>query len=105
IVMATDGQPNIPDVMISKSSRDTIVAAAGGFNSTTGVPANTVNVTINNDNAVISHGGAAPDTMPSYSSRGPRLPDSAIKPDLSAPAEVTAVATSRTGTGVENFNG
>ena len=105
IVMATGGQPNIPDVMISKASRDAIVAASGGFNSTTGVPTTPVNVTINNDNAVISHGGAAPDTMPSYSSRGPRLPDSAIKPDLSAPAEVTAVATVRTGTNVENFNG
>src|SRR5438477_7059240 len=105
IVMATDGQPNIPDVMISKTSRDAIVAASGGFNATTGVPTTTVNVTINNDNAVISHGGAAPDTLPSYSSRGPRLPDSAVKPDLSAPAEVTAVAISRTGTNVENFNG
>lgn len=92
IVMATAGQPNISAVMISKSSRDAIVAAAGGFNATTGLPATTVNVTINNDNAVISHGGAAPDTMPNYSSRGPRLPDSAIKPDIAAPAEVTAVA-------------
>jgi subtilisin family serine protease len=105
IVMATNGQPNIPDVMISKTSRDTIVAASGGFNATTGVPANQVNVTLNNDNAVITHGGAAPDTIPSYSSRGPRLPDSALKPDVAAPAEVVGVATSRSGSGVENFNG
>jgi subtilisin family serine protease len=67
---------------------------------------------------VVTPGGAAPDTMPTYSSRGPRLPDSATKPDISAPAEVTAVAVSEadpTGTGktidsssgsrVENFNG
>ena len=40
-----------------------------------------------------------------YSSRGPRLPDSALKPDVTAPAEVVGVATFRTGTGVENFNG
>jgi subtilisin family serine protease len=105
IVMSTAGQPPGVDVMISKTSRDTIVTASGGFNATTGVPANTVNVTIKNDNAVITHGGAAPDTMPSYSSRGPRLPDSALKPDVSAPAEVVGVATNHTGTGVENFNG
>ena len=43
--------------------------------------------------------------MPSYSSRGPRLPDSALKPDVTAPAEVVGVATVRTGTAVENFNG
>ena len=43
--------------------------------------------------------------MPTYSSRGPRLPDSALKPDVTAPAEVVGVATFRTGTAVENFNG
>ena len=43
--------------------------------------------------------------MPTYSSRGPRLPDSALKPDVTAPAEVVGVATFRTGTVVENFNG
>src|SRR5262249_9168104 len=96
---------HIPCVMITRTARDTINTAAGGFNATTGVPANTVNVTINNDNQVITHGGAAPDTMPSYSSRGPRLPDSALKPDVTAPAEVVGVATFRTGTAVENFNG
>src|SRR5262249_32993317 len=72
-----------------------------------------INVTIAPGNGVVSHGGAATDTLPSYSSRGPRLPDSAVKPDLSAPAEVTAVATSAaeravtsfSGNEVENFNG
>ena len=65
----------------------------------------TVNVTIKNDNQVIARTGTAADTMPSYSSRGPRLPDSALKPDVTAPAEVVGVATVRTGTAVENFNG
>jgi subtilisin family serine protease len=105
IVMALNSSITIPCVMISRSDRDTIVAASGGFNATTGVPANTVNVTINNDNAVVLKGTPATDTMPSYSSRGPGLPDSSIKPDLSAPAEVTAVATNRSGNEVRNFNG
>ena len=94
---------NIPAVMITRSARDEINTAAGGFDATTGLPANPVNVTINNDNAVISHGGAAPDTLPSYSARGPRLPDSAIKPDISAPAEVTAVAASAAEQGLPGF--
>src|SRR5207302_10206409 len=84
---------------------DTITTAAGGFNATTGVPVTTVNVTIKNDNQVFASSGTAGDTMPSYSSRGPRLPDSALKPDVTAPAEVVGVATVRTGSGVENFNG
>jgi subtilisin family serine protease len=105
IIMALNNTITIPCVMITRSARD-MIAAAGGFNPTTGVPANTVKVTINNDNAVISEpANAAPDTMPSYSSRGPRLPDSAVKPDLAAPAEVTAVATNRSGSAVQNFNG
>ncbi len=114
ILMSTAGQPaGISDVMISRTNRDTIVAAAGGFNATTGVPVTTVNVTINNDSGAIVESGAAPDTIPTYSSRGPRLPDSSIKPDITAPAEVTAVAQSAaeqppgpfSGNGVENFNG
>lgn len=105
ILMSTPGQPPIPAVMITKENRDTIVAAAGGFDPTTGEPANTVNVTIADDSAVVTHGGAAPDTIPSYSSRGPRLPDSAVKPDLTAPAEVVGVASFGSGDGVSNFNG
>lgn len=50
-------------------------------------------------------GAGSPDTLPTYSSRGPRLPDSAIKPDLAAPAEVTGVALALSGNGIENFNG
>jgi subtilisin family serine protease len=105
IIMALNSSITIPCVMISRTDRDAINAAAGGFNATTGVPTNTVNVTINNDNAVITHGGAAPDTMPTYSSRGPALPDSGLKPDVTAPAEVVGVATNRSGQAVQNFNG
>ena len=105
IVMALSPSNGIPAVMITRAARDTIVAAAGGFNATTGLPTNTVNVTINNDNQVISRTGTAADTMPSYSSRGPRLPDSALKPDVTAPAEVVGVAVVRGGTAVSNFNG
>ena len=116
IVMGLTGPTptvSIPCVMISRTDRDTINTAAGGFNATTGVPTNTVNVTMNSDNGVVTHGGAATDTMPTYSSRGPRLPDSAIKPDISSPAEVTGVAVSAaektvdsfSGIGVQNFNG
>jgi Subtilase family/PA domain len=105
IVMALDATITIPCVMISRTDRDTINTAAGGFNATTGVPTNTVNVTINNDNAVVPSGVPATDTVPTYSARGPGLPDSRAKPDLSAPAEVTAVATNRSGNQVRNFNG
>ncbi len=105
IVMSTVGQPAGADVMISRTDRDTIVSAAGGFNATTGIPTNPTNVTVNNDSGAVTHGGAAPDTLPTYSSRGPRMGDSAIKPDISAPAEVVGVAVSGSGTGIMNFNG
>jgi subtilisin family serine protease len=105
ILMSTAGQPAGVDVMISRTDRDTINTAAGGFSPTTGLPTNPTNVTINNDSGVVSHGGASPDTIPSYSSRGPRLPDSATKPDIAAPAEVVGVAQPFTGNGIENFNG
>jgi subtilisin family serine protease len=105
ILMSTAGQPAGVDVMISRTDRDTINTAAGGFDPTTGIPTNPTNVTINNDSGVVAHGGAAPDTIPSYSSRGPRLPDSATKPDIAAPAEVVGVAQPFTGNGIENFNG
>jgi subtilisin family serine protease len=115
IVMSTTGQPAIPAVMISKADRDTIVAASGGFNATTGVPTNPVNVTIKDEPLTTvtfatnppgsAAGAGSPDTLPTYTSRGPRLPDSAVKPDITAPAEVTGVANHNTGNGFENFNG
>jgi hypothetical protein len=108
ILMSTAGQPPLVDVMISKNDRDTINTAAGGFDSGTGLPMSPVpvNVTINKDSgAQVIPALAAGDTIPSYSSRGPRLPDSEIKPDIAAPAEVVGVAAPFTGIGVENFNG
>ena len=107
ILMSTAGQPaGMTDVMISRTDRNTINTAAGGFNSVTGVPANPTNVTINNDSGTqVIPSLAAPDTIPSYSSRGPRLPDSATKPDIAAPAEVVGVAQPFSGNGIENFNG
>jgi len=103
IVMALDNTVTIPSVMISQADGNTIKTAAA-FDATTGVAANPCNVTINNDNSVVTHSGA-PDTIPSYSARGPRLPDSALKPDVAAPAEVVGVASNHTGTAVQNFNG
>jgi len=114
IVASTAGQPAGVDVMISHTDRNTINTAAGGFDPVTGIPVNPTNITLNNDNGVSSIPAlGVPDTIPTYSSRGPRLPDSATKPDISAPAEVTAVAQSSaettldsfSGTKVENFNG
>ena len=113
IVQGSTGTVNVPDVMISTADGDAIKAAAS-FDGTTGVPANVTNVTIAPDSgSVIASANApgtpagpgSPDTVPSYTSRGPRLPDSAIKPDISAPAEVTGVATIGTGKLFENFNG
>lgn len=45
------------------------------------------------------------DTMALYSSRGPRRGDSALKPDITGPAELVSAATAGSGTGVRTFNG
>ncbi len=106
ILMSTAGQNAGVDVMISHNDRNTINTAAGGFDPVTGLPTNPTNVTINNDSgAQVVPALAVPDTIPTYSSRGPRLPDSATKPDIAAPAEVVGVAEPFTGNGIENFNG
>ncbi len=108
IIAGLTGGPaiTIPVVMISKTDGDAIRTAAGGFDATTGLPTNSpVNVTINSDNGAVVHSTTATDTMPQYSSRGPRQGDSALKPDITAPAEVVGVATNHTGSNVENFNG
>lgn len=106
IVMSTTGQPAIPAVMISKADRDEIVVAAGTFDPVTGLPVNSpVNVTLNTENGTVSRLGTGADTMPGYSSRGPSLHNTSLKPDITAPAEVVGVAENRTGSGVENFNG
>ena len=102
IVMALDNTTNIPALMIGLNDGNTIKAnldlSAGGTRSG-------VNVTLNNDNGFSSIPGSAADTIPSYSSRGPRLGDSALKPEISAPAEVVGVANVGTGMGVTSFNG
>jgi subtilisin family serine protease len=104
---------NIPDVMISTADGNTIKAAAS-FDGTTGVAANACNVTIATDQGAVvrpanpagsAAGAGSPDTIAIYSSRGPRSPDNALKPDITAPAEVTEVAVSGSGNGFSNFNG
>ena len=106
ILMSTAGQPAGIDVMISDNDYNTISSAAGGFNASNGLPANPTSASINNDGgAQVIPSLAVPDTIPTYSSRGPRLPDSATKPDIAAPAEVVGVAEPFTGNGIENFNG
>jgi Subtilase family len=94
-----------PMVVIPTAYGNALKAAAGFDSNGVSTSSPPVNVTIAPGNGVITHGGAAPDTVPTYSARGPGLPDSGVKPDLSAPAEVTGVATNRTGTSVRNFNG
>lgn len=94
----------VPDVMINRADGLAIVAAAN-FDATTGVPATPTNVTIGPDNGVVQRPGVLADTMPGYSARGPRPFDSALKPDIAAPAEVVGVASKKTGNGVQNFNG
>ena len=113
IVQGSTGPLSVPDVMISTADGATIKSAAN-FNATTGVPAVPTNVTIAAGGIMITKstngtgsaaGPGSPDTVPSYTSRGPRLPDSAVKPDVAAPAEVVGVAAVRTGTAAQNFNG
>lgn len=102
-VMSVPGT-SIPSAMISKSDGDAFKAAAA-FDPATGLAANGANVSVFNDNGVVDRAGISADTMPSYSSRGPRLNDNALKPDLTAPAEVVGVARTGTGTDVSLFNG
>jgi subtilisin family serine protease len=119
VVQGSTGPLSVPDVMISTANGTTIKTAAAFNTGTngdngTGVPANPTNVTIAAGGIMVTKstnppgtlaGPGSPDTVPSYTSRGPRLPDSAIKPDVAAPAEVVGVAASRSGTAAENFNG
>jgi subtilisin family serine protease len=106
VQMFTDGQPKIPAVMISHNDRNTIVADAGGFDPVTGLPTKPVNITMNDDRgAQIIPALAAPDTVPNYTSRGPGLPDSMIKPDIAAPAQAVGVASPFTGNAVLSFAG
>ena len=117
ITQATDDADppvNVPDVMITQDDGNTIKTAAQ-FDSTTGVATVATNVTIAPEpSLMVSHptnppgSGAragSPDTIPSYSSRGPRSGDNGLKPDLTAPAEVVSVAAYASGNLPSNFNG
>jgi hypothetical protein len=85
-----------PDVMISFEDGNYIKSAAG-FDATTGVPANPTRLGIQPDNASVVRPNAPSDLIPSYTSRGPRRPDSFLKPDITAPAEVVGVAANGVG--------
>jgi subtilisin family serine protease len=93
ITQATGSEVTVPDVMISKEDGDYIKSVAT-FDGTTGVPTNATPVTLQSDNTTVLRPNAPADTIPSYSSRGPRYPDSFLKPDITAPAEVVGVAVS-----------
>jgi subtilisin family serine protease len=105
----------IPVVGISLNDGNTLKAAAA-FDPATGLSTSTppANVTLANSAGTLvvaanpagsAAGAGSPDTVPSYTSRGPGLPDSTVKPDVAAPAEVTGVALNNSGNGFENFNG
>jgi subtilisin family serine protease len=101
--------PQIPECMISTQDGNNLKAAAA-FDPTTGVstsspPANVTEDTRAGINGTISRPGVAGDTITSYSSRGPRLLDSFVKPDITAPAEIVGVASTMTGTAARLFNG
>lgn len=104
ITMALDNSTNIPAAMISQADGNSFRTSAV-FNPVTGVAANGANVTVFNGNNVVSRQGISADTMPTYSSRGPLQGSNALKPDLTAPAEVVGTANTGTGTGVRLFNG
>ena len=101
IVASLTGPPTstIPAVMIGLNEGNLIKAQLDP------VTRSGVNVSINRDNGFVNAASTAADTMPTYSARGPRLVDSALKPDISAPAEVVGVARTLTGNQVSSFNG
>ena len=96
--------PKIPEVVIALNAANNLKAAAQ-FDPSTGVSSTGLNVTITTENGSVARPSAGGDNVPSYTSRGPRFNDAALKPDLTAPAEVVSVAVKKTGTGVGLFNG
>ena len=95
----------IPVVGISQNAGDAIKAAAAFDANGVSTSSPPCNVTITPGNGSVSRTGTAADTITSYSSRGPRLIDSSLKPDITAPAEIVGVASTLTGNGVRLFNG
>lgn len=96
--------PQIPELVISLKD-GAFIKSFSQFNQTTGVAANPINATIQPDNVIIQRTGVSADTMPTYSSRGPLQGSNALKPDITAPAEVVGTANTGTGTDVRLFNG
>ena len=96
--------PQIPEVVISQDD-GTFIKQFSQFDPQTGVGANPINATVRPDNTIVSQGEGPADTMPSYSSRGPQLGTNALKPNLTAPAEVVGVASAQTGSGAKLHNG
>jgi len=94
----------IPDVLIPLNAGTTLKNAAA-FDEKTGIPASPTKVTIAPEKGTIMRTGTAADTMASYSSRGPALSGSGLKPDITAPAEVVGVALSLSGNELGTFNG
>ncbi len=85
--------PNIPNGAISQVDGNTIkgtLDAANGTDTGAQVAFNVIN---------------GQDTVPTYTSRGPRRPDGLLKPDVTAPAEAVDAPNHNTGTGSEAFNG
>lgn len=85
-----------PDLMISFEDGNYVKSVAG-FDATTGVPSTPTRVGMQPDNASVARTNAPADTIPSYSSRGPGYANSALKPDMTAPAEVVGVAANGVG--------
>lgn len=104
ITMSLDSSVVIPAAMISLNDGNNFRGSAL-FDPATGVPLNGANVTAFNGTTVITRTGVSADTMPTYSSRGPRLGDTALKPDITAPAQEVGVALVNSGTDVGFFNG
>lgn len=95
----------IPVVGISQNAGNTLKAAAAFDANGVSTSSPPANVTITADNGSVARAGTAADTITSYSSRGPRLIDTFLKPDIAAPAEIVGVARTLTGSGVALFNG
>lgn len=87
----TDPLVTIPSAMISQLDGDILRPAISA-----GSAVATVSSAPNANGA---------DTMAVYSSRGPRRGDSALKPDITGPAELVSAASVGSGTGVRTFNG
>lgn len=95
---ATAGLPAVQIPVVS------VTTAVGALLTSTGT-ANTGVVRPTLQTAMTVSNPAAGDRMTSYSSRGPRRGDSALKPDITAPAETVNVALTNTGTEFQTFNG